>query len=212
MSLPMFYAKWLALVPRAALYFCFEHWQTLYCVLVPIIGKFIACGVFNEIILNLNGGNMAKVFYLSELIKFAIEKEKQSEMFYQDLASNTNNVEAKKLFETLFKEEKKHEEFYRQMLSHISEEQTPGVSEDDEYLAYMRELISSSRSVKPYSVADMSNVDNALSYGIEREKDSVLFYVGLKSLVPAQSQHYVEMMIQEEAKHMALLFKLKNQL
>jgi len=152
---------------------------------------------------------MTKLFYLSEIIKFAVEKEIESEKLYQQLSEQTNDLTLKALFEKLVGEEKKHETFYANMLSHVQEKQSPGVKEDNEYNAYMQELITSSRSTLPLSAAELSDMNAAIDYAINREKDSILFYVGLKNLVPSHAQDKIDIIIKEEAKHIVMLSGLK---
>ena len=90
---------------------------------------------------------MTKLFYLSEIIKFAVEKEKESVALYKNLSEKTSAKNTKNLFHQLMLEEEKHEDFYTKLLSATPKEQSPGVTENAEYEAYMRELIRASRSI-----------------------------------------------------------------
>jgi len=153
---------------------------------------------------------MSKLFYISEVIKFAIEKEQESFALYQKLAGVANNPDSKKLFETLMKEEKKHEEFYAHMLSTVAVEQTPTVKEDDEYLAYMQELIANSRKICTCSESDFSVTAKAVDCAMDRERDSIIFYTGLKGYVPNADQNKIDTIIREEARHLALLANFKK--
>lgn len=152
---------------------------------------------------------MAKVFYLSEIFKFAVEKEIESAELYSKLAENASVTEAKSLFLLLLQEEKKHKDIYSSMLSSIKDDQ-PLEENTSEYLDYMQEMITAGRSVVPLSNEQMANLKIVLDFALAREKDSVIFYNGLKNFVKAADVSTIDAIIKEESKHIALLSKLKK--
>lgn len=152
---------------------------------------------------------MPKVFYLSEIVTFAIEKEMESIDLYSKLANECTNEQGKVIFALLLQEEKKHKAFYEGMLAEYNKEQPPGSIEGMEYLDYMQELISASRNIKPLSITELSDIKKAVDFAIGREKDSILFYYGLKNFIKDLDKPTVDTIIQEESKHVALLSKLK---
>ena len=153
---------------------------------------------------------MTKLFYLSEVVKFAIEKEKESIALYKKLAENVNSKAEKAMFHLLMQEEKNHEDFYTKLLNTVPKEQSAGVEENAEYEAYMQEMIAASRSVSTLSLDKLIDIKVALDYAAAREKDSILFYVGLKNHLPAPDQSKIDTIIKEEAKHMGKLLLLKK--
>ncbi|MCL5261638.1 MAG: ferritin family protein [Gammaproteobacteria bacterium] len=153
---------------------------------------------------------MAKIFYLNEIVKFAIERELESQEFYHKLAALADTQKARDLFNMLEQEEKKHELFYEHMLAAVPLEQTPGVEEDNEYLEYMQELIRSERTIEPLTTEEMRNMKVAIDYAIARERDSILFYNGLKNLLATEERSKIEPIILEEGKHIAKLTKLRH--
>ena len=155
---------------------------------------------------------MTKLFYLSEIVSFAIEKEKESEALYKALSDKANTKDIKDLFHQLMLEEVQHENFYTKLLSTTPKEQTPGVKEDTEYEAYMQELIQASRSTPSLDLENITDMKIALDYAVAREKDSVLFYVGLKNYLPTHEKEKIDTIIKEEAKHVAKLLLLKKHL
>jgi rubrerythrin len=84
------------------------------------------------------------------------------------------------------------------------------VPEDDEYAAYMRTLIDSRRTVKEPTI-DLNNLTEVLDFAIAREKDAVLFYVGLENFVPGEDKPTVKTIIKEEGNHIVKLTNLKQQ-
>jgi rubrerythrin len=47
---------------------------------------------------------------------------------------------------------------------------------------------------------------------VAREKDSVLFYVGLKQFVPEKDRQTVNEIIREEVRHIVKISELRNEL
>ena len=153
---------------------------------------------------------MAALLYINEVVNFAIERETESYALYKELSEKVAQDEAKKIFRVLMQEEEAHKTFYSAFLSGIEAKQSPGVSEDDEYAAYMRTLIDSRRTVKEPTI-DLNNLTEVLDFAIAREKDAVLFYVGLENFVPNNDKPTVKTIIKEEGNHIVKLTSLKQQ-
>jgi len=154
---------------------------------------------------------MSKIFYLNELLKFAIQRETESFDLYTHMAEQTKDPELKVLYETLAEQETKHKMFYTSMLEHTPKEASPKAKpEGDEYMDYIKNLIGSQRTVKPLSNEQLHDPIQSLDYAISREKDSVLFYTGLKHYVPKEAHDKVDIIIHEEMKHAAILTKVKE--
>lgn len=154
---------------------------------------------------------MSKIFYLSEILQFAVEREQQAADLYQKLSDQATNDERKQLFAGLVQDELGHKAFYADILASVDEESSPGVHPGEEYMAYMRQLIEADRTTEPLP-EDLSSMplDDVLDYAIAREKDSVMFYLGLKQYVPKSAQAKVDIIIEEESKHAALIASLKQ--
>ena len=153
---------------------------------------------------------MATLFYINEVVNFAIEREQESYDLYKELAEKVEKQEAKEIFQTLMEEERKHKMFYSAFLAGVEEKRTPGAPEGEEYDAYMRALIDARRTVKEPTI-DISNIQEVLDFAIAREKDAVLFYVGLENYVPEKDRPTVKSIIKEEGNHIVKLTALKKQ-
>ncbi|MBD3308504.1 hypothetical protein GF339_18910 [candidate division KSB3 bacterium] len=160
------------------------------------------------------GGNpeeriMANIFYINEIVNFAIEREQESYALYKDLADKVQDPEPKQVFQTLMAEEQKHKELYTELLSKVEHKRTPSAQGYDEYDDYMRTLIDSRRTVKQPNVG-LENIPEVLDFAIEREKDAVLFYTGLENYVSANDQPTIKDIIREEGSHIVKLTRLKG--
>jgi rubrerythrin len=155
---------------------------------------------------------MGTVFRIGELLDFAVEKEEQSYALYRELAENIEKKELKEVFTQLMNEERSHKDTYSAMLSSVDDQRTPGVKEEDEYGLYLKTLITEQRSLSASPPVQPNKVSEVLDYAVRREKDSVLFYVGLKEYVSAKDRDTVEKIIREEARHIVKVSRMKEQL
>ena len=148
---------------------------------------------------------------MHEILQFAIKKEQESFVLYGKLHELVDSTEVKGIFLELMEAEKKHKSFYEEMLKHSSKEQSPGVPINDEYQDYMQELVATSYAESMRALPEkILNVAEAIDFAIQREKDSILFYVGLKQFVSIQETLNVDDIIAEEAKHIVILVKVKK--
>ena len=152
---------------------------------------------------------MGTLFYINEIVNFAIEREQESYDLYKELAETVERQDAKIVFQRLMEEEKKHKELYTELLSGIGEKRTPSAQGYDEYDAYMRTLIADRRTVtRPH--VEPANILDVLDFAIAREKDAVLFYVGLENYVPEKDRPTVKQIIREEGTHIVKLSAIKQ--
>lgn len=156
---------------------------------------------------------MAVLFQLNEIIKFAIEKENESAELYQHLLNHTTAPEIKSILERLIQDEHRHKAFYTEMMR-MSEIHSPSkpLKDNEEYDAYMKDMIASTRKAPLLTEADFSDVKLIIDYAIDREKDSVMFYSGLRNYVPDASKETVSKIISEEVKHVAILMGLERKI
>ncbi len=153
---------------------------------------------------------MSTVFYIKDILNFAVEREQESYVLYRELSEKVERQELKETFRTLMGEEKKHQELYSRLLSSVDQKQTPGKGYES-YNDYMKTLIEEQRSVKKPPV-DMNNIQEVLDFAIAREKDAVLFYAGLENYVPQDYQDSVKAIIMEEGSHIVKLSNMKKEL
>lgn len=155
---------------------------------------------------------MAKVFVFSEIINFAIEKEIQSFELYKKLAGLAKKPIVKKLFTELMKQERKHEEYFENMLAKF-ENSTKRFLIDEEYKLYVQEMIASGRKTAPINRLDYNNLDTVLNYAIAREQDSILFYSAFTNLLKkAEQKNYLYDIIRAEGKHIKKILEIKQEL
>ncbi len=158
---------------------------------------------------------MGNIFAGSEAVELGIQIERNGKDFYEALAEQSKNLKVRESFSFLAKEEEKHIAAFQEILRK-TEQYEPAQSYPGEYLAYMNALAndhiftqkdkgkSTARGIK----TDKEAVDMALGF----EKDSIIFYEGMKRMVPAYDQKIIDELIIQEQAHVSKLSALKKDL
>lgn len=158
---------------------------------------------------------MANIFAGSEIVELAIEIEKNGREFYNTLAGQSKNKEAKETFGYLAGEEEKHIAAFKGILSGV-EKYEPAEAYPGEYFAYMSSLADKyifTKKNKGGEIAKSTKGDaQALELGIGFERDSIEFYRNMQKVVPDYDHKIVESIIAQEEEHLQLLSGLKTKL
>lgn len=158
---------------------------------------------------------MGNIFAGSEVVEIGIQIEKNGRDFYSTLAANSKNQDALKIFKFLSQEEEKHIKVFEGILSKTEKYEPVGL-DADEYYAYMNALASEyifTQKDKGSLIAKtVKNDKEAVDMGIGFEKDSIVFYEGIKRTVPDYDRKIIDELIAQEQKHMILLMEIKKKL
>jgi rubrerythrin len=158
---------------------------------------------------------MGNKFAGSEVVEIGIQIEKNGRDFYSALAKNSKNPEASQVFKYLAGEEEKHIKAFQGILDKLEKYEPAGL-DADEYYAYMNALASEyvfTQKNKGEEVAKTIKADKeAIGIGIKFEKDSIVFYVGIKRVVPEYGQKIVEQLINQEQNHLKQLLELRKKI
>ena len=154
---------------------------------------------------------MGTLFEIHEIVNFAIQREQESFELYRTLAEQVQPQELKNVFLMLMEDERQHQVYYAGLLNTLAQQTDPSLQRDEEYDAYMRVLLDSGKASKMPPV-DMENLQATIDFAIGREKDAVLFYIGLEQFVPVKDRDIVKGIVREEARHIVKLTHIKAQL
>ena len=162
---------------------------------------------------------MAIVFNSDEIFEMAIRIESNGAAFYRKAAGLQSDIKNQKFLEGLANMEDQHQKIFTEMRTTLTEkDKSPKVfdphDEVSQYLAAMADTMGGEGSP---SVADSLTGDETLEEilrtAVGLEKDSILFYLGLKDLIPHQSgQDRIDEIIREERRHVAQLSNLLGKL
>jgi rubrerythrin len=158
---------------------------------------------------------MGNIFAGSEIVEIGIQIEKNGRDFYNGLAAKSKNTKAKEIFVYLAGEEEKHIAVFEQILDSV-EKYEPAQAYPGEYFAYMNALAGGyvfTQKDKGKEIArSIKNDQEAVEMGIGFEKDSIVFYEGMKKIVPAHELAIVDTLIAQEQRHLTQLVDLKKNL
>ena len=162
---------------------------------------------------------MAIVFNADEIFEMAIRIENNGAAFYRKAASLQSDTKNQKFLESLANMEDQHQRIFTKMRTTLTEkDKGPKVfdpyNEVSQYLAAMADTMGGEGSP---SVADTltghESIEEILQIAVGLEKDSILFYLGIKDLIPAQSgQDRIDEIIKEERRHVVQLSNLLEKL
>ena len=145
-------------------------------------------------------------FNANDILQMAEQIERNGAEFYRNSIQKIEDQTAKALLETLADMEDQHEKTFASMRANLSEdEKTQTVFDPNgESVLYLKALADS--KVFFEKTIDTDNLEGILKEAITAEKDSILFYLGLKDLVPATlGKEKIDLVIKEEMSHINLL-------
>jgi rubrerythrin len=159
---------------------------------------------------------MAHDFNADEVFRIAEQIEKNGADFYARVAEKTSGDPISRLFTDLSSMEKQHEKIFSSMRSALSDQEREGNTFDPEqegsqYLQALAGIsILDDRAKKAFSlIGNLSGEDglrSGLRAAIDLEKDSVVFYLGMKELVPERlGKDKLDWIIKEEMGHIRIL-------
>lgn len=155
---------------------------------------------------------MGNIFAGSEIVEIGIQVEKNGRDFYCALTAKSKDKKAKEIFTYLADQEEKHIAVFQGLLGSVQKYE-PAEAYPGEYFAYMSALASEhvfTKKNKGADAAKRTKTDKeAVSLGIGFEKDSIIFYEGMKKVVPDGDQKVVDRLIAEEQCHLRTLSELK---
>ena len=160
---------------------------------------------------------MPITFNVDEIFEMAEEMEKNGAKFYRKAAQNTSDSQTKQLLLDMADMEDNHLQTFREMRQQLSGRETEDTMYDPEneaamYLQAMADSHGYEGKIAPdEELTGKETPKEILEIALNSEKESVVFYSGLKSLVsPKAGRGKVKAIIREELGHITtLLNKLK---
>ena len=155
---------------------------------------------------------MAIVFNVDEVLEMGEQIERNGAAFYRKAAQATPDDGARDMLLRLARMEDDHEKTFSAMRRELTEEEKrPTVYDPDgEAAQYLRAMASGYvfdvKGDPAASLTGAETLDEILRRGIKAEKDSIVFYLGLKDIVPKRlGKDSVDDIIKEEMAHITLL-------
>ena len=147
-------------------------------------------------------------FNADDVMEIAEQLEKNGAKFYRKAAENSDDPANREFLLELAEMEDQHEKTFKAMRAELSqkEKQSTVFDPDGEGALYLRALAVT--RVFFEKEMDTSSMKEILKAGIAAEKDSIIFYLGMKDAVPENlGKKRIDAILKEEMKHIRLLSK-----
>lgn len=158
---------------------------------------------------------MTTKFSADEVFEMADEMEEEGAEFYRKAAQNAPTEEAQRLLLELAEWEEDHKRTFRDMRKRISGGDSPGLDYDPDgeagqYLrAFVEGRVFSLQRDASDELQEAENLPDILRIAIGLEKDSIMFYLGIKDVVPSDREKLkMDKIISEERKHVVTLTRM----
>jgi len=154
---------------------------------------------------------MAEFFQAAEIAEAAVNIERQGQTFYLNAAEAAKNPDVKDFFLFFAKEEARHETIFQELKDRLGKIELPAWSTTEEYGMYLKALIDSHAIFSPElqkRLADASSENEAIRLAMGFEKDTILFFMEMRELVPDSEKRFVLQCIDEERSHLRQLSRM----
>ena len=151
---------------------------------------------------------MSYDFSADDIFEMAEQMERNGAKFYRTAAENAADTSAKELLIGLAAMEDEHEKTFAALRAELSENEKAATVFDPEGESshYLRALADTRIFFE--KEIDVSSMKDILKAAIEAEKDAIVFYLGMKDLVPGKlGKDKMDIIIKEEMGHIKILSK-----
>lgn len=156
---------------------------------------------------------MVKIFAAAEIVQLAIRIEENGEEFYRLMAQKTRDKNIKDIFSYLADQEIKHGQTFRELLSRV-EHYEPAESYPGEYFSYLRayadEHIFTQEKKGRLVARKIKSAKEGVKFALGIERDSILYYLEAKNLVPEGQKETIGKIVEEERRHYLTLTEVKK--
>jgi rubrerythrin len=157
---------------------------------------------------------MDKQYNLAEIFDIAIQIEINGAGFYREVAAKQSIPAVKAFLLDLADQENGHEQLFRKMQNRFADNNDVDALNDEFAMLYMQTEASNyvfKSENMPVTTADMLLRD-VLELAMERERDSILFFMGLKFLMrKSADKKVINKLIEEEQFHLATLAQFSKE-
>jgi rubrerythrin len=151
-------------------------------------------------------------FKASEVFDVAVRIEQNGESLYRHACTLTDDAKIKDLFALLADEEVKHRKTFEGMQSKVEDYQPPE-KYPGEYCSYLRayadDIVFPSERMES-ELARITDVGGAIEFAVQREIESILYYLEARGFVSERQRDQVDKIIDEERRHYLRLMDIKK--
>ena len=155
---------------------------------------------------------MAVTFNADEILEMAQELERNGAQFYESASKYFTDPKEQQLLIDLANWERQHEKFFKEIQQHLDaqEKEVQTFDPEDEAGMYLQAMadghVFNVRAEPAKALTGRETKEDILKTALQCEKDSIVFYLGLRDLVPsAEGKGKVDEVIREEMKHISII-------
>lgn len=153
-------------------------------------------------------------FKAGEILKIAVAIEENGENLYRHAKTLTDDPKVQDLFGFLAGEEARHKSTFEELASKL-ESYEPPETYPGEYMAYLKayaENIVFPPDQMEEELDDLDDVEDAVEFAMQREIESILYYIETRAVVPASHGPTIDKIVEEERKHYLKLVEIRRDL
>ena len=157
---------------------------------------------------------MGITFNANEVFEMAEEIERNGAKFYRSAAEKASDDKIKKMLLSMAAMEDKHLKIFEEMREHLStqEKEENVFDPNDEASMYLQTMADArsweGRKSPDEQLSGNETVKEIIEIALNSEKESVVFYYGLRSLVPPRAgRDRIDEIITEELSHIRILLE-----
>ena len=158
---------------------------------------------------------MAITFNAFEIFEMAEQIERNGIKFYRKAAKGISAQDARQMLLDLAEMEAEHEKVFAGMRKELQDQdrQTMVFDPEDEMALYLQAMANGHvfdlRKDPAEQLTGAETIGDIVKLAIEAEKDSIVFYLGIKDFVPVRAgKDKVDAIIKEEMGHITLLNRI----
>ena len=154
-----------------------------------------------------------KSYTPEDVVRIAVEIERKGQEFYAGLVKRFVDPAISEIFQTMLDDEENHEHLFNEFLEKYDED---GIKDSYKETGkeFIENLASSHIFLKDKSIDEkiskISSTAEAIDLAIDFEKDSVVFFSGMKEFVFEDKLGVIDKLAKEEMLHVVRLLDLKK--
>ena len=145
-----------------------------------------------------------------EIVKKAVEVEKNGKEFYEKAAEKSGNEKVKQALKKISEEEIKHKEIFLDMLEETKHREIKGEG-TGEFMGYLQHYYGNKELFDFGKKEKFSGIKEVIDFAMQKELDSVGFYREFYGLVNNDGLKNLDRIIAEEKTHFVRLYELKKE-
>ena len=157
---------------------------------------------------------MNQQFNANEIYDMAVQIEDNGQTFYNEAVKITKKDDIKELFARLGKWEAEHKKTFLRLQDQLASKEWAKNPFDpnDEAVLYVRTMVKGHIFNMHKDIATLikktKNPEDILKLAIGFEKDTIVYFLGLKEVVPDEEEkEQIDKLVKEEMKHVSILTK-----